>query len=179
MRSSITIMFMLLSLLAHAEADKAYGGLALHWGEYKEDALDDVRPMGLQLKLGNYLHERLAIEGHYTRGISEGSVTEFGVNIDLEVDHILSVFLKADLPLNERARMYGLVGMSTGKLKARASIASFSFGVSESDSGLSYGLGIESRNTTGNIGFRAEYVVYLSEDDYDYNGLNIGLVRYF
>lgn len=159
---------------ALAEKGQSYFGASYHIGTYDETGFPEANPTALTFKAGKYLEKNVAMEARLGLGLTDDTVTYLGTDIDLEVKNVLSFFVKGDLNLSESANIYGLFGFTKGKLEA-----STSFGlISEDDSGLSYGLGIEAK-MSNDLYFSGEYILYISEDDYDYNGFNFGITKLF
>jgi opacity protein-like surface antigen len=167
---------LLISMAASAENESTYLGVGYHMGDYKEDGVPSANPSALKIEAGKYLADNVAVEAHFILGIAEDTITYQGTDIDLEVTNAMSLFLKGDVPLSEKAQVYGLIGVSKGKLQAE--IPSMGYSTSEEDSGLSYGLGLDVEVSSG-VKLGGEYVVYLSEDNYDYTGINLGISKTF
>ena len=160
---------------------QSYFGAGYHMGTYKEEGYSAANPTALGFRGGMYIADNVAIEGRYSFGLSDDTVTVFvpgvgNINVDLELESALSVFLKADLPLSPTANVYGLVGFTEASIKAKA--VGYPVTVSDSDSGLSYGLGIEF-SLAEDIYAGGEYIMYIDESEYDYSGINIGITRLF
>lgn len=175
MKKIIILGSLLASSSVFAETNSSYFGASFHLGTYEEDGIDTVNPISLSLEGGKYIAENLALEANILLGIQDDSVTSGGIEADIGVKHAISFFLKGDLDLNEINKLYGLLGYSKGKLEA--TFPQFdNASVTESDSGLSYGVGFESE-LTPEVSAKIEYIMYLSEDDYDYSGINIGFSK--
>lgn len=166
----------IVSASATAADNQSYFGGAYHSGVYEEQYLSDANPASLKLKYGQYLSPNLAIEGHLLFGISDDSINVNGIDVDIELSQALSIFLKGDINLTATTNLYGLIGFSRGELEA--SVPEFDVSVTEKDSDLSYGVGIESE-ISPNLLISAEYISYLSEDTYDYSGFNFGISKKF
>lgn len=159
-----------------ARADDTYLGVAYHTGSYDETGFETVSPTAIKLKAGKYVAKNVAIEGHMYFGTASDSLVYFGQRIDLELKNAISVFVKGDLPLSATANLYGLVGLTKGKLVVE--VPSVNYADSVSDSSLSYGFGAEI--AVGNDMYvSGEYIMYISESAYDYSGFNIGLSKKF
>jgi len=147
-----------------------YAGVGYHMGNYDESGIPTLNPTGLKLVAGKYFMPNVAVEGQILVGT--GSDNYFGV--DLKLKHMLSVFLRGDLALSPTIRGYGLLGVSSGKLEA----SGFGLTGSTTDSSLSYGIGAEF-DLGNSLSITGEYVSYISITDYDYSGINIGVVKRF
>jgi len=148
-----------------------YGGVGYHMGSADFSGGPTLNPTGLEFKAGKYFMPNVAVEGQILVGT--GSDNYFGV--DLKLKHMLSIFVRGDLALSPTIRGYGLLGLSSGELEASApGLGS----ASQTDSGLSYGIGAEF-DLGNSFSITGEYVSYLSVTDYDYSGVNIGVVKRF
>lgn len=160
-----------LSTHAYAEQGEGYYGIGYHMGSYENTSLPEANPGAITFRAGSYLNQVIALEARLALGITDDTV---GANIDVELDSALSVFIKADVPMTAFVNAYGLLGLTRGEIETSAG----GFTASESDTGLSYGLGIEgeiNRRTS----LSAEYVLYLDENAFEYTGINFGITTRF
>ena len=176
MKKCLFLTAILCSSSALAASGDSYFGGGYHLGKYEEDSIPSASPTAIKLEYGKYFTDNIAVEGQFSFGLGDDTISADGINIDLELKQAISLFVKGDLNLSETVNLYGLLGFTKGKLKASAS--EFDFSVTESDSGLSYGAGIE-LNTANGLNFSVEYLMYLSEDTYDYSGVNLGIAKKF
>jgi len=172
--SILAILLAIAGFSSTAAAENTYFGGNFHLGTYSESGFPDLDPTGVRVKAGKYFAENIAIEGSIILGMTSGDATVEGIGVELELKNALSVFVKGDLPLSDAANIYGLLGFTKGKLEASV----LGQTNSEDDSGLSYGFGAETRFSE-NLYLFGEYVIYISESDYDYTGLNVGLHKKF
>ncbi|MCC6302950.1 MAG: porin family protein [Gammaproteobacteria bacterium] len=162
------------SAFADTDVNNVYVGAGYHLGTYDESGFPNMDLNAVKLEVGKYLTKNIALEGHLLFGAGSEKVDVLGTEVEVKLKNAISVFIKGDLPLSEAANVYGLLGVTKGKLEASV----LGITASEDDSGLSYGIGAE-------IGFgkglfvSGEYLFYLSESDYDYTGFNIGLSKKF
>jgi len=170
----IAVSFFINSMAVSANEGVKYGGVGYHLGSYEETGLSSASLTGLELKFGSYISDTVALEGRLTIGTGNDTISVFGIGVDIELNNALSLFLKGDIPLSPTANLYGLIGFTKGKITASV----LGFSVSEDDSGLSYGIGAESK-LSDDVYFSGEYVFYLSEDTYDYEGFNFGIKKLF
>lgn len=178
------LVFLLALLLpvagqVHAADDKDYLGGAMHIGFYEETGFQRAEPTGLQLKFGHYFSPHGAIELHYVTGIEAGTVRYENINVDVDIEQGLSLFLRGELPVSAAARLYGLIGYTDGELTASATNGFVTAKSTESDAGISYGFGFEHRKPRSNMSVHLEYILYLNESGYDYSGFNLGLSHHF
>ncbi len=176
MKKILFLTAMLFSSVALAANGDSYFGGGYHMGNYDESGLPTANPSALKIEYGQYINDSIAIEGHFVFGMAEDNISVDGLDVELEVKQAISIFIKGDVNLNKSTNFYGLLGFTKGKLEA--SIPDFNQSISEDDSGLSYGLGLEAETSTG-IVFSGEYIMYLSEDEYDYSGFNFGIAKKF
>ena len=159
-----------------AEEGKSYFGVGYHIGQYEETGAPKANPSGIKLEFGKYLIDNVAIEGQFTLGAGEDTVEYLGVDVDIKVKSAISLFIKGDIDLGEKANLYGLIGFTKGEIEA--TIPEFNYSVSASDTGLSYGFGVEIF-TSNDFSVSGEYISYLSESGYDYSGFNLGFAKSF
>lgn len=149
-----------------------YVGGVLTRTNYKESGFPSASPTALALQAGWAYNEYLAVEARLGTGIASDSLGFQGVDVDLKVDYYYSALLRATLPLRPDFNVYAVGGATEGKLKARA------LGVtsSDSDSAASFGAGLEYRfGPDTAMAVDLEYARLLSGDDYDLDGLSVGL----
>lgn len=176
MKSLITLATIatLSTFNVYAEIGDTYLGAGYHLGTYDEAGFPTLNPNGIGIKVGKFVADNVAIEGQLAFGAGSDSTTYLGVDVDLKLKQAISVFVKGYMPLSSSANVYGLLGFTKGKLEASASGTT----ISADDSGLSYGIGAETK--MGNdMYISGEYIFYISESDYDYTGFNIGISKKF
>ena len=162
----------LLSFNASAEEARGYFGVGYHLGLYDEDQISDFTPTGLKFKIGKYLNKSVAVEANFVFGVEEDRQEILGFDFDLGIKNSLSLFVKGDIDINDSALFYGLLGFSKGKLEF--DVPDVGVSGADSDSGLSYGFGIEV-GVGSDLYLSGEYVLYMSKDDYDYSAFNFGM----
>jgi opacity protein-like surface antigen len=164
-----------LSTPAYAEQTQGYYGIGYHMGSYENTGVPEANPDAITFRAGGYLNQVIALEARLALGITDDTVRNNINNpVDIELDTALSVFIKADVPMTPFVNAYGLLGFTQGEVEASAG----GLTVSEDETGLSYGLGIEgeiNRRTS----LSAEYVLYLNEDAFEYTGINFGITTRF
>jgi opacity protein-like surface antigen len=164
-----------LSTHTYAEQTRGYYGIGYHMGSYENSSVPEADIGAIAFRAGGYLNQVIALEARLALGISDDTVRTSAINpIDIELDTALSAFIKADVPMTPFVNAYGLLGLTRGEIEASAG----GFTVSESETGLSYGLGIEgeiSRRTSLSI----EYVQLLNEDAFEYTAINVGITTRF
>lgn len=174
MKKSLFVITMLFSPIVFAANGDSYFGGGYHVGNYDETGLPSASPSALKIEYGKYITDSIALEGHFAFGMAEDTISIEGVDAEIEIKQAISLFVKGDLHVSKSVNFYGLAGFTSGKLEA--ALPGFGESISEDDSGFSYGLGLEAQ-TSGGIIFSAEYIMYLSEDEYDYSGINLGIAK--
>jgi len=169
-------LFLSNSLLA---SGGSYFGIGYHTGNYNEFNIPKADLGGANLKYGRYVADNIAIEANFLVGTSDDTVTvsvfdTFTVDIDIELERALSLFVKGDVPLSESINFYSLLGYSKTKLKASNRFSE----VSLNEGNFSYGFGFEA-SVSDDILIYGEYVSYLNEEAYDYDGFNLAIRKSF
>ena len=140
-----------------------------------EDAAGELNMTGVTGRLGYQVSPWFGVEGR----IGTGGSDQFA-GVDFELDNFVSGFANFSwaLPVDERIRLYGLAGFTRGE--GSASVGSV--GLSEDDSGFSYGVGVELYGTQDDA-INVEWVRYLDTDefgiDYTVDHWGLGYVHYF
>ena len=136
-----------------------------------EDNLSEFEPTAAVGRAGFYISDNVAIEGRYGFGLSDDTVSG---GISGELDNFVGGYVSGHLPLADRLSLYGVVGYTNAKV----TLKSGGLELSASDSGLSYGAGVNFF-LLGNLGLNAEYMQYLSESGYDLSAVSLGVVLNF
>lgn len=168
----------------YAEQNQGYYGIGYHMGSYEKNGVPEADIGAIAFRAGGYLNQVIALEARLALGITDDTVranaqnlglgTSLDANVDIDLDTALSVFVKADVPVTPFVNAYGLLGFTRAEIEASTG----GLKTSESETGLSYGLGMEgeiSRHTSLSI----EYVLLLDEDDFEYTAINIGITARF
>ena len=164
-----------------ASEGQRYFGASYHMGTYKENGVPSADLTGLNIKGGAYIADNVAVEGRFTLGMSSDTVSVFvpgfgNFDVEVELKNAISIFVKGDLPVSSTVNAYGLVGFTKGEIKA--TVTDLDLSVTDDDSGLSYGVGVEAA-VNNDMFISGEYVMYLDEDAYKYTGINIGFTKLF
>ena len=144
MKRNLALTLLVVSLCpALALAEGGYFGSTFTYATYEEPGLE-LNPMTLGIRGGKDFNDNFAIEGRVGFGIADDDFDIIVGNqvftLDAGINHYFSVYGKGTIPVNEQFGVYGLLGYSHGKIEVSApGIAS----VSDTDSGLSYGIGAE------------------------------------
>ncbi|MDF1763155.1 MAG: porin family protein [Oleibacter sp.] len=185
MKKLLGVSLMALSAVSFAEGYSMPQGLTVGLG-YSMGTLDvdggsDFDLSAVQFRIGNELNENLALRFDYLIGLGDDSLDlGDGDSLDVELSSAFSLFLQPQMNVNEKVKVYGLVGFTRGTIESKINDVSGFFDSEdlgtqeESDTSLSFGVGVNG-NVKDNIGLYGEYVSYLREDDYDYSALNLGV----
>ncbi|MCP1676336.1 hypothetical protein J2T57_003497 [Natronocella acetinitrilica] len=137
-----------------------YLGVDLHGWSFSPDRGSNWRDFGVRGKFGGRIAENFAIEAHAATGGSDRSN-----GATLELDYLMGLFVRGDIPITRYTSLYGLVGFSELKYTLAND--------SDRDSSVSFGFGGDfqvSNNTSLNI----DWIRYINETDYDYSALSLG-----
>lgn len=181
MKRLLVLMFVLVGVTPVAFAGNAMGqGNAYAGGQfailtYDEDGVgEDANPTALIGRIGYFVANQVALEGRLGIGLADDTVTvtAFGTSVDVgvELDRLFGFYVVGYLPLAEVASVYGLIGYTD----AKATFSANGFSMSETDSGLSYGVGAEF-HLADDLAINGEYIRYLDESGYDLSALSFGL----
>lgn len=155
---------------SYGEQNQGYYGIGYHMGSYENTGVPEADIGAIAFRAGGYLNQVIALEARLALGITDDTVN----NVDIELDTALSAFIKADVPMTPFVNAYGLLGLTRGEIETSSAVLT----ASESETGLSYGLGIEgeiSRRTSLSV----EYVLLLDEDAFEYTAINVGITARF
>ena len=162
------------SVFADSKATGNYAGAQYGMATYSETGFPDVTPSVLFLRAGHKMSKNLAIEGRIGFGIASDSTTIFGTNLDLKVDNLLSAFAVGSVPVSRNVDVYGLLGLTSGKLTATASSGGLSASASTTESDISYGFGINI-SSSKDMSWNAEYVSYINKSGWSLSSLSVGV----
>ncbi len=179
-----------LSSAALAENGQGYFGIGYHHGSYDEIGVPEFNPGAIAFRAGKYINPAIAFEARLALGITDDSSTvnidvpfvgNVVADVDLELNTAISVFAKGDIAVSPFVNVYGLIGFTNAEIEVTATDVNNPANratISEDDSGLSYGVGIEGEVGRGTY-LLAEYVMFLDEDAYEYSGFNFGITKRF
>ena len=185
LKKIILKMAMLIALginsLAVAAADNTgttYAGVQYAITSYNEAGFDELNPTALIGRFGKNINDGFALEGRLGFGLQDDNLNYLGVDVSLELDNLFGVYGVGHVNLSESSSLYGLIGVTQAELSVTASAFGFSASKSESDSGLSLGVGANI-GISNNAALNVEYMQYLSKSDYDLNAISFGVVFKF
>ena len=148
-------------LAAGAQAQSMYGEVGYTGLDYKEPGLK-VSPAMVRGIVGYEFSPNLAMEGMV--GLNGGSDSASGTT--LKLNNTVGVFGKMQAPLADGVNVYGRLGVARTSLKAN--------GVSDSDTGLAYGVGM-TYDLSKTTYLNADYTKYYDRDDQKLEGVTVGL----
>ena len=168
-----------LGLTANAAfAQGGYGSLsAFDWeiertteeGDFPKLSSKGVRAIG-----GYMADANIGVEFHVASGGEDDF--EFPVDetttedADAELNKLLSVFARASAPVNPWMNVYGLAGYSY----ALVEILGETTATSQSESGFSFGAGVELSLVPERLYLTLDHVEYVSQHDVDINATSLG-----
>ena len=158
-----------LAIPAAALAAEPYAGINFVRASYDEDGFGTAKPTAVALRLGTEINPNLAVEARLATGLSDDTVS----GIDVEIDNFYGAYVRGMLPVGT-VTPYGLIGWTKGK--ATASLGSFS--VSESESDISYAVGVDVW-LTKQTALNAEFGRLLKGDGYEIDALSVGVAFKF
>ncbi len=171
MKRLITVMALWLAMVGIAQAQdfRSYAGIGL--GAF---GLEESEPgfsqkstvFGGYIKVGADFNDYLGAElrfGTTGSGSQTNAAGTLGVPLSfttkLQAKYIISYLAKPQYPITPDFRIYGLLGGTTAKLEATASVLGFSSSVSATKTGFSYGIGGE-LSLDDNLSIGAEWAQY-------------------
>jgi opacity protein-like surface antigen len=173
----LTLAFLsLLSVCAAADNIQGFylgggGGLIRFEDEASEAvSLNDVELSAVELLGGYKYNSALGIEVRAGANLNERTTTIGGVDREVAIDHYESIYYRPELT-NPEAKLYALIGYSQVE---QSSSTDTSDEVSDSVSGLSYGIGV-GFTMNPDFNFNIEYRRLIDESDFEINiaGINI------
>lgn len=178
MKKLTTAIALMSVLSAPVMAVSNYAGVQFNMITFSENGFPDAEPTALTGIFGHNFNDNFAVEGRFGFGLSDGSNSfsfgGFDFNGDIAIDSLVSVFAKGSAPMGAAAKVYGLVGFTSGEITATVTevTTGISASVSDSETDLSYGFGVEfgSGKTTGTL----EYVQYIDKGAATISSINLG-----
>jgi hypothetical protein len=114
-----------------------YAGANFSAVSYEESSRGTANLTAIGIKLGREFNPNFAVEGRLGTGISDDNLGG-GVN-GVSLDYYLGAYAKGILPLSPRIGLYGLAGVTYGKLSSSGG----SLRLSSADADFSYGFGMD------------------------------------
>ncbi len=165
-----------------AEKGDKYWGFDYMFLNYEEDGGGEVDVTALRLRMGYYFSPYFAVEGLVGIGVSDDSDegyfyyngSLYVVDVELELDYMMGIYLRGEIPANDNIKFYGVAGFS----KAEATASALGYSVSDDDTDLSFGIGLEI-TPNKDFGINIEYMQLMDESDYDISTVSLGCKFYF
>ncbi|WP_022959221.1 outer membrane beta-barrel protein [Spongiibacter tropicus] len=155
------------AVYAYEPEPVVYVGASYSHLEYSESSIEaDLSSVGVTF--GALINENFALELRYAQGFDDETVMNIAT---LELDHMVSGYLRAGMPVTERLYPYLVVGRS--KVEMKASGAGLSISGKKSD--ISYGLGLNISWPESPVIVNMEYTQFVDKDYFEIAGLTIGL----
>ena len=129
---------------------------------------------GLYAIAGLPLNRYVDIEARYGLGITKDSYSVNTHQVNVELDHYYGAYAKAKLPMMDLFTPYAIVGYTRSSINANISS---SRSLSRTDSGVSYGAGVEIHVLP--IDINLEYVNYLDTNKYTLSSINLSFTKTF
>ena len=168
LKSAQAILLFLLCANANAGFLLSLGLTGL---EYDDD-LNSETELSLSTRLGYSINDYFDLNAEFNLGIGSSDEED-----DFSIDEIdtFSVFVQTNIPLENEYRIYLLAGWTNVRLKdfdiaEDAPAAAFIFrspDETRSQSGVSYGIGLQIPLEEENVYVQVEYISYLDEDEFD------------
>lgn len=141
-----------------------------------DDNVDTVEPVNLVLRGGLALNEWIEIGVEAGNTLADDDVS----GVDYTVDTTF-IFIKANLNLSDRTRIYAMIGKSSVEITSSA--GGTSLGFDDGDTGIGFGAQF---TLSPNSSYFVDYTSYYDDDQFDgipgdvtVDGLNIGYLSYF
>ncbi|WP_192035045.1 porin family protein [Halomonas sp. YLGW01] len=145
----------------------AYLGADVMFWDFDPNGRFSAESEALRLRAGMQFNDYFALEGHLATGGSDSIGP-----VDIDLDYLAGIFAKGFLPVSREFRLYGLLGAS------EVSFENVRFDGDDSESGFSGGIGAEF-DMSRNLSFGADYIRYLDEDSYTFDGFSLGATYRF
>lgn len=162
---------LLLGLAATSVQAGGYIGIDSSAVSVNSQSQEELNPHGLRLRLGLRISEVFDLEAHLGGGTDRqtASFDEFGTSY-------AGAYLKAYLPIGQRSALFGLAGLAGIEYSQRINRQDFT----DSQSGFSYGFGLETQ-LTDRLDLSADYILYSNaEGPYsELSAVNFGIKWYF
>lgn len=131
-----------------------------------------VTPKVLRGVVGYEVNPNLAIEGMVGLGVGDDSTTLAGVKLVGEVDHMIGLYLKPKMAVSPDLELFARAGFVRSKVTASA--PAYGVSASESQSDLSYGVGM-SYSINKTTALNVDYMSYYNKDGVKANGFTVGV----
>ncbi|NVK86545.1 MAG: porin family protein [Gammaproteobacteria bacterium] len=172
MKKMTALALALTSSLAMADSHFAINYAMI---DYSEVEGPDVKPSALVVSYGSEVNEYFDFQGRLGLGLASDDISINNFNVDISVKNFIGAYIIAKVPTDSDLQPYGVLGFTRGKLEADIQGAGK---VSESESDLSYGFGVDyAIDTSSALNF--EYTVYLDKNGFEVNSIALGYKGFF
>ncbi len=173
----------LISCTTLVQADSSYVGGSMGFIELSNQSVPDISFTTLSAKAGKSLNDNFSAEFRLGSGVSNESLSATGGEVTFDVENYYGVYLKAGNAVNEAIYPYFVVGYTKLKLGAETQVngfgnTSFTASASDSESDISYGIGLDLGNKADII-FNLEYINLLNKNGTKLNSFSFGLTKHF
>ncbi len=165
---SIRVILILLAVYAtplYAAEGDTYGVIQFAIADV-DTALGDADPTALVGRFGKFMTDSVSLEGRFGIGLSDDETEFLGIDVDIDIETIIGVYVLGHATTGGDNSFYGLIGITRGEIEASA------LGESDSDSetDLSFGFGV-------NLGsINIEFVNYIDDDDVEATAISLGYI---
>lgn len=183
-RGVAAVIAIFLAVPALAQVDERergfYIGTSVVRIEDNGDEAPSIYPIAVGIKGGLQINRNIAVEARYSSGVRKDDGTVSGISYDLELDYLYGLYAKCFLPLGG-VSPFLLLGYSKGQESIE--VAALGLTDSASDSGFSYGIGIDVP-INDSISFNAEWARLVEGTDnqgvgFVIKGVSLGVAMRF
>ena len=163
---------------ANGNQNQPYYGV--QYAQVEEDNLE-LEPTAAVFRLGSMTDQGVGYELRLGTGLSSDDLSEtlpfFGdVELELEIDTLIGVYLVAEGKIGPAGSIYGIIGYSMIDYTLKADSSVFgSDSESDDESDLSFGFGAN-LGKSDSVRFNIEYMQYLDKDDIDASAISFGVL---
>lgn len=120
----------------NAQSNKSYFEVGVVNAKYDESPFYFTSPVAF-FKWGVQINDTLATELQLGRSIQDANFVAYNTSVKASFDSMIGGYLVGNVPLDNKASLFGRVGF----VKGQVSISTAYGSASDGDSGLSYGVG--------------------------------------
>lgn len=166
------------NVAAQEPFEGGYVGANYVFVNYEEEGFPEFDLGALVGKAGVKANPYFAAEMRVGIGAANDSTEVDGVTLDLDLDYLIGGYLIAGIPNESPIYPYAVVGLTTAKLTADASMGISQASVSDSSSDVSLGVGVNFAVADEAL-LNAEYMQYLDKDGVEISGVGLGVTILF
>ena len=122
---------------ASASADSTYS-VELNKTSYEDNTLE-AQSNALSVVYRNSLNDNFSVNAKFGLGVFDDNVDGLATDADFSIDYLAGVYVQYDLMPSSDFNVFGTLGYTQTELSVKSSLGDFS----ETESGLSYGIGAE------------------------------------